>query len=117
VLKAGGWDWESTRITAPDRAARQWVVLAVATLWLVEVGGLAESEPRAETVPPLPKLPKPPRGQARVHRLFRVGLGLILAGIITGRVPVGRFTPDPWPTPVPVPVLTEEEFIAGLTYL
>ncbi len=116
VLKAGGWDWESTRITDPDRASRQWVVLAVATLWLVEVGGLAEFEPRAETVPPLPKLPKPPPGQARVHRLFRVGLGLILAGIITGRVPIGRFTPDPWPDPTPAPEITEQEFIAGLTY-
>lgn len=116
VIKAGGWDWEATRITAPDRAARQWVVLAVATLWLVEVGGLAESEPRAETVPPLPRLPKPPRGQARVHRLFRVGLGIILGGIITGRVPVGRFTPDPWPAPRPSPEITEQEFVAGLTY-
>src|SRR5206468_8362362 len=107
VLKAGGWDWEATRIRAPDRAARQWAALAVATLWLVEVGGLAEFEPRAETVPPLPKLPKPPRGRARVHRLFRLGLGLILAGIITGHAPVGRFTPDPWPAPTPPPEIGE----------
>jgi hypothetical protein len=113
VLKAGGWDWGRTRVTAPDRAARQWVALAVATLWLVEVGGLAEAEPRAETVPPLPK---PPAGRARVHRLFRLGLGMILAGIIAGRVPVGRLTPDPWPDPTPAPKISEQDFIAGLTY-
>jgi hypothetical protein len=116
VIKAGGWDWEATRVTAADRAARQWLALAVATLWLVEVGGVAESEPRAETVPPLPRLPKPPRGQVRVHRLFRLGLGLILAGIITGRVPVGRFTPDRWPEPHPPPEISEYEFVAGMTY-
>jgi hypothetical protein len=116
VAKAGGWDWEKSRVTAPDRAARQWVVLAVATLWLIEVGGLAEAEPRAETVPPLPRLPRPPRGRARVHGLFRLGLGRILAGIIAGRVPVGRFTPDVWPPPDPVPEVSEQQFCSDMTY-
>ena len=51
-----------------------------------------------------------------MHRLFRVGLGLILAGIVAGRVPAGRLTPDPWPAPTPPPAIGEEEFIAGLTY-
>lgn len=38
-------------MTDPDRAARVWVAVAVATVWVVEVGGLAEFEPRPETVP------------------------------------------------------------------
>jgi hypothetical protein len=50
-----------------------WVVVAVTTLWLVEVGGLAEFEPRPETIPQF----RAASGK-RLHRLFRVGLGLIL---------------------------------------
>ncbi len=113
VLKSGGWDWEATRITAPDRAARQWVVLAVATLWLIEVGGLAEAGPHAEGLPPLPKR-RP--GRPRPHRLFRVGLGLIVAGIITGRIPVGRFAPEDWPEPQPAVEISEHEFCSQMTY-
>jgi hypothetical protein len=113
VLKSGGWDWEATRITAPDRAARQWVALAVATLWLIEVGGAAETQARPETVPPLPK-PAPRRG--RPPRLFRVGLGLIVAGLLAGRLPVGRFLPEAWPEPQPIPEISEHEFCSQMTY-
>lgn len=111
VLKSGGWDWEATRITAPDRAERQWVVLAVATLWLIEVGGVAECEPRPETVPPLPR----PRLQ-RQMRLFRVGLGRLVAGIIAGRLPIGRLVPEAWPAPQPIPEISEQEFLKQMTY-
>lgn len=115
MLKSGGWNWEATRITAPDRAARQWAALAVATLWLIEVGGLAECEPRPETVPPLPP-PRASHPRVRRIRLFRLGLGLILAGIITGHVPSGRFVPEAWPVPQPVPEISEHEFLSQMTY-
>jgi Transposase DDE domain len=115
VIKSGGWDWEATRITAPDRAARQWVVLAVATLWLIEVGGLAECEPRPETVPPWPAA-RSKRSEPRPVRLFRLGLGMILAGIIVGSVPVGQFIPEAWPVPQPVPEIREHEFCQQMTY-
>jgi hypothetical protein len=82
VIKRGGWQWQRTRMRDPGRAERLWV--AVATLCLVEVGGLAEGEPRAETVPPFRSA-----GRSRVHRVFRVGLGLILAGLL-GRGGPGR---------------------------
>jgi hypothetical protein len=75
--------------------------------------GLAEGEPRPETVPPLPK---PRAGPARWARLFRVGLGLIVAGVIRGQVPVGRFVPEAWPAPQPVPEISEDEFCSQLTY-
>jgi hypothetical protein len=113
VIKSGGWDWEATRLTAPDRAERVWVALALATLWLIEVGGAAECEPRAETVPPWPK-PRP--GRPRPLRLFRVGLVLILAGIVAGRLPVGRFVPEDWPGPQQVPPMSEHEFLSQMTY-
>jgi len=81
VLKSAGWQWQRTRMTDPARAERLWVVVAVATVWLLEVGGLAE-----QAVPPatVPRLPKPPAGRRRVHRLFRLGLMLITAGLLRG---------------------------------
>ena len=111
VIKSGGWQWQRARIAHPDRAERVWAALAVATLWPVEVDGLAEFEPRAETVPPF----RPPAGP-RTHRLFRVGLGLILAGLMAGEVRSGRFAPEPWPNTVPIPAVTEDEFMAQSTY-
>jgi hypothetical protein len=111
VVKRGGWQWQRTRMSDPDRAERLWAAVAVATVWLVEVGGLAESEPLAETVPPLGRLDRP-----RVHRLFRVGLAVILAGLLAGRVRVGRFAPESWPDPTPIPPTPEETFRSGMTY-
>ena len=111
VIKSGGWQWQRTRMGHADRAERLWVVVAVATLWLVEVGGLAEFEPRAETVPPLGRLDRP-----RTHRLFRVGLAVIRAGLLSGEVRAGRFQPEPWPAPAPIPTITEEQFISQMTY-
>ena len=107
VAKSGGWDWQKTRVTDPDRAARMWVVLAVATAWLVEVGGLAEFEPRAETIP---RFRTGVAGGRRIHRVFRVGLGLILAGLLAGEVVTGRLIPEAWPEPQPYPQRTEHEF-------
>lgn len=111
VVKSGGWQWQRTRMEHPDRAERLWAAVAVATVWLVEVGGLAEFEPRAETVPPIRR-----PGRPRVHRLFRVGLAVILAGLVSGQVRVGRFAPEPWPIPTPIPPTTEEAFSSGMTY-
>ena len=44
--KRAGWPWQRTRMTQPDRAARLWLAVAVATLWRLSVGGVAE-----ETIP------------------------------------------------------------------
>jgi hypothetical protein len=113
VVKSAGWQWQRTRMTDPARAARLWVVVAVATLWLLEVGGAAEAGVLPATVP---KLPQPSRDRRRVHRLFRVGHRLILAGLLRGQLLTGHFAPEPWPAPDPPPELTEPEFVAGLTY-
>ena len=45
-FKRGGWQWQYTQMSAPDRAARLWLALAVATLWMVSVGGALEVGPR-----------------------------------------------------------------------
>src|SRR5207344_2879278 len=37
LIKRGGWHWQRTRMTDPERASRLWLAVAVATLWLVRV--------------------------------------------------------------------------------
>lgn len=46
VIKSGGWDWEKTRMEDPQRVERLWLVMAVATLWVVAIG--ADDEVRQE---------------------------------------------------------------------
>ena len=87
VLKGGGWQWQRTRMTDPARAERLWAALALATLWLVEAGGEAERLGAAG--------PRPTGG--REHRLFRLGLAVILIALLRGELPGGAFHPEPWP--------------------
>lgn len=52
-LKRGGWQWQMTRMTDPERASRLWLVLAVATRYVLAVGGEADaSDTQAQTPPP-----------------------------------------------------------------
>jgi hypothetical protein len=44
-FQRGGWQWQQTQMRAPDRAARRWVARAVATLWMIRVGGALEAGP------------------------------------------------------------------------
>ena len=111
VAKSGGGPWHRARMTDPARAARLWLAVAVGTLWLVEVGGLAEAELRSETIPRF----RTTTG-TRVHRLFRIGLGLILAGLLRGQVLAGRFIPEPWPDPVPIEPLSEHDSWRHMIY-
>jgi hypothetical protein len=46
VIKGGGWHWHKTRMEDPDRVERLWLVLAVATLWVVAIGADAEAQER-----------------------------------------------------------------------
>lgn len=50
-LKRGGWQWQLTRMTHPERAARMWLVLAVAQLYCVSLG----SQVAADTPPAQPQ--------------------------------------------------------------
>ncbi len=42
-IKRGGWQWQHTRMTDPARAERLWLAIAIATWWLLSVGGEAEA--------------------------------------------------------------------------
>jgi hypothetical protein len=47
LIKGGGWDWQKTRMDDPGRVERLWLVLAVATLWVVALGAEDEARERA----------------------------------------------------------------------
>ena len=104
ITKRAGWQWQRTRMSDPQRAARLWLAVAVATLWLLSVGGAAEDTIPVGTLPALPAhLLQAPR-QRRATRLrlvsvFRHGWQRILVALLHHhRLPTGRFVPEPWPT-------------------
>lgn len=100
--KRGGWQWQQTKMTDPERASRLWLAVAVATLWVVSVGGEADATLSASSLDALPPL-HVARGRTRraprprLLSCFRRGILTILVALIDGRpLPLGRFVPDPW---------------------
>lgn len=113
-FKSTGWQWQRTRIEAPDRAERMWLALALATLWVVAVGGEHErGEEAQETVPRLPATDAHRRGPEgagakRVVSVFCQGIALILAMLIRGEIPLPkRWYPEPWPG-IEIPIQDRE---------
>ena len=108
MTKRGGWQWQRTHMTKPERAARLWLAVAVATLWLLSVGGEADATVPASTVPDVTALvPAQPRTRRatrlRLVSVFRRGWNLILVALLDqAPLPLGRFVPEPWPA-IPVP--------------
>lgn len=102
--KRGGWQWQYTRMTDPARAARVWLALAVANLWMVTLGSELETGPTAE-VPGLPDLHPILTGVIRQAgcrrrlRLFRLGwLSLLVSLIVARPLPLPRqLLAEPWP--------------------
>ena len=91
-------------MTDPQRAARLGLAVAVATLWVLSGGELAE-----ETIPESTLLPltadefpasRPRRAtQLRLVSVFRRGWITLLVALINQRhLPRGRFKPEPWPS-------------------
>src|SRR5215471_18596130 len=103
ITKRGGWQWQRTRMTDPQRAARLWLAVAVATLWLLSVGGMAEDSLPVSTLPALANAdgPAPRSRQAtrlRLVSICRQGWITLLVALLNHRhLPQGRFMPEPWP--------------------
>ncbi len=104
-LKSDGWQWHHTRLLDPNRAERLWLAIAVATLWMVILGGDADN-----SSPPLPleQLPSQhrsfssplPRNPLRQLSCFLQGL-LTLTANLLNNIPIHlhRWSSFP-PTPV-----------------
>ena len=101
--KRAGWPWQRTHMPKPARAARLWLAVAVAPLWLLRVGGEADATMPASTVPDVTALVPEPRRTRRATRLRRVsvcrrgGPLILVAWLDHAPLPLGRFVPEPWP--------------------
>jgi len=101
VLKSVGWQWQRTQRDDPERVARHWLVLAVATLWTVAVGTRVE-EATARAICPT-RLWHPPRQARAVRRVvsvFAQGWSWLVRQVACGRVWRRLWLlPEPWPPP------------------
>ena len=101
VLKRGAWQWQNSRMSEPARAERLWLALAVATLWMLSVGGEVEASLEKLGLAALSDFLLPARaGRVRVVRLLRLALIWLMVCLLHGvRFPMpSRLRPDPWPT-------------------
>ena len=103
ITKRAGWPWHRTRMQDPERAARLWLAVAVATLWWLSVGGAADETIPASTLLDVTALCP---GRSRTRRATRLRLVSVLrqgwveplvALLRQEPLPQGRFVPEPWP--------------------
>jgi hypothetical protein len=105
--KRGGWQWHQTKMVDPQRAERLWLAIAVATLWVVSVGGEADATVPVSSLEALPELhvarrKATGRSRPRMISCFARGLLLIVGTLIRGDgLLLGRFVPEPWPCSPP----------------
>jgi len=99
VFKRGAWQWNSSRMSEPGRVERLWLALAVATLWMVSVGGALEDELESVGLPELSELLLPAGKGRRRMRLLRLALIWLMVCLLRGvRFPMpARLVPEPWP--------------------
>jgi hypothetical protein len=105
--KRGGWQWHQTKMPDPARATRLWLAIAVATLWVVSVGGEADATAPEPTLSSLPTLHiarrrSTQRSRPRLQSCFAQGLRRIFVALLNGEpLPLGRLVPEPWPSSLP----------------
>ena len=105
--KRGGWNWHHTKMTDPRRAERHWLVMAVATLWVISVGGEVDANlpvSSFETLPPTHIARRLSKQRARQRRIscFARGILTICAALVTGNpLPMGHLLAFSWPSSPP----------------
>jgi hypothetical protein len=103
ITKRAGWQWHRTRMTDPARAARLWLAVAVATLWLLSVGEAADETVPESTLLDVTMLCPGRLRSRRATRLRLVsvfrqgGITILVALLRQAPLPEGRFVPEPWP--------------------
>ena len=111
ALKSVGWQWQKTRRTDPQRVARHWLVLSVATLWTLAYGTRAEDAAAQGIAPSRLRAPPkaPPRSQSTAagtaqRQISVLQLGLTWLNRLLHRGRLWRrvwLLPEPWPEPSP----------------
>jgi hypothetical protein len=103
LTKRAGWQWPRTRMTDPARAARLWLAGAVATLWVVSIGGAVDATIPEGTLPDVtgrgPAYRRPRRApQWRLVSVCRRGWLMLLGALLRhDPLPEGHVVPAPWP--------------------
>jgi hypothetical protein len=101
-IKRGGWQWQYTRMTNPARAERLWLAVAIATWWVLSVGGQADADIPVETLDEVPHTQRSPRPRWRLIAIFHQGWNQITAALLChDPLPFGAGKPEPWPLTVP----------------
>jgi hypothetical protein len=101
-IKRGGWQWQYTRMNDPARAERLWLAVALATWWLLSVGGEADAELPVETMAEVPRTERGRRPRWRLIAIFHQGRNQITAALLChDPLPFGVGKPEPWPQTVP----------------
>jgi hypothetical protein len=104
-IKSGGWQWDHTRMTDPERISRLWLVLAVSLLYTISLGSQVEAQQPASRLSELP--PTHIARRTATDRPRPRILSLVTQGWLAGLVQLIRQTdwPDirfalanPWPT-------------------
>jgi hypothetical protein len=99
--KRSGWQWQHTRMDDPARAERLWMAIAIATWWLLSVGGEAEAqadEPLNIKEPSVPGAVRRRGKRWRVVGIFQHGWSLIIAALLNHQLlPVKPGRPEAWP--------------------
>lgn len=93
TIKRGQWQWHRTQMSDPKRVERLWVVIALASLWVIDVA--AESEAAR-----LPEIPKEKKPKKRKLSLLKQGLALLVIALIHGEplpMPKRKMQQHPWP--------------------
>lgn len=97
-IKRGGWHWQHTRMEDPARAERLWLPVAIATWWLLAVGGEADAAVPIKTMQAVPRVQRCRRPRWRLVAIFHQGWTQIMAALLRHvPLPLGRGKPEPWP--------------------
>src|SRR5438105_15238298 len=109
-IKRGGWQWQYTRMDDPARAVRLWLAVAIATWWLLSVGGETDEELPVETMNKVPHTQRSRRPRWRLIAVFHKGWIQIHAALLNHeRLPFGKGKPEPWPTGFPAALLSTKQ--------
>ena len=111
-IKRGGFGWHQTKMIDPQRAEKLWLAIAVATLWLVSLGGKTNTnlsasslsfEPESDflesieskSISDLENSSVESNLSTRYLSCFRRGFLVLLASVIKQMpLPTGHFAPQ-----------------------
>lgn len=105
-IKSGGFQWQYTRMTNPERVQRLWLVMAVALLYTISLGSQVEADQPASMLAQLPEQHIARRTATGRHQPRRLSLATrghiaLLARLILDQLlPQVRLAlPSVWPAP------------------